>query len=104
MLPNFSSCVRDNEPRRKVVPKKLSQIKQTKPLQLSLFELLTETDILTEDGSRGLKKGKNYSQTIELYDFMPRFVGRTKQMCAVITTVCCLRSADSLNVAAKPIL
>lgn len=56
------------------MPKKLSQIKQTKPLQLSLFELLTETDILTEDGSRALKKGKNYSQTIELYDFIPRFV------------------------------
>ncbi len=74
MLPNLSSRVRDCEPRSKVVPKKLSQIKQTKPLQLSLFELLTETDILTEDGSRQLKKGKNYSQTIELYDFMPRFV------------------------------
>lgn len=56
------------------MPKKLNQIKQTKPLQLSLFEILTETDVLTEDGNRGLSKGKNYSQTIELYDFMPRFV------------------------------
>lgn len=54
--------------------KKFELIKQTKPLQLSLFELLTETDVLTEDGSKQLKKGKNYSQTIELYDFMPRFV------------------------------
>lgn len=56
------------------MPKKFELIKQTKPLQLSLFELLTETDVLTEDGSKQLKKGKNYSQTIELYDFMPRFV------------------------------
>jgi len=56
------------------MPKKLNQIKRTKPLQLSLFEILTETDVLTEDGNRGLSKGKNYSQTIELYDFMPRFV------------------------------
>ena len=56
------------------MPKKYELIKQTKPLQLSLFELLTETDVLTEDGSKQLKKGKNYSQTIELYDFMPRFV------------------------------
>lgn len=56
------------------MPKKFELIKQTKPLQLSLFELLTETDILTEDGSKQLKRGKNYSQTIELYDFMPRFV------------------------------
>ncbi len=54
--------------------KKFELIKQTKPMQLSLFELLTETDILTEDGDRQLKRGKNYSQTIELYDFMPRFV------------------------------
>lgn len=56
------------------MPKKYELIKQTKPLQLSLFELLTETDVLTEDGNKHLKKGKNYSQTIELYDFMPRFV------------------------------
>lgn len=56
------------------MPKKFELIKQTKPLQLSLFEILTETDVLTEDGSKQLKKGKNYSQTIELYDFMPRFV------------------------------
>lgn len=54
--------------------KKFELIKQTKPIQLSLFEILTETDVLTEDGSKQLKKGKNYSQTIELYDFMPRFV------------------------------
>lgn len=56
------------------VPKKYALIKQTKPIQLSLFEILTETDVLTEDGNRQLQKGKNYSQTIELYDFMPRFV------------------------------
>ncbi len=56
------------------MPKKFELIKQTKPLQLSLFELLTETDVLTEDGDKQLKRGKNYSQTIELYDFMPRFV------------------------------
>ncbi|MGI8543174.1 MAG: hypothetical protein ACR2MD_06795 [Aridibacter sp.] len=56
------------------MPKKFELIKQTKPLQLSLFELLTETDILTEDGDNQLKRGSNYSQTIELYDFMPRFV------------------------------
>ena len=56
------------------MPKKFELIKQTKPIQLSLFELLTETDVLTEDGDRQLKRGKNYSQTIELYDFMPRFV------------------------------
>lgn len=43
-------------------------------MQLSLFELLTETDVLTEDGSKQLNKGRNYSQTIELYDFMPRYV------------------------------
>ena len=54
--------------------KKFELIKQTKPFQLLLFELLTETDVLTEDGNRQLKKGNNYSQTIELYDFMPRFV------------------------------
>ena len=54
--------------------KKFESLKQTKPLQLSLFELLTETDVLTDDGNRQLQKGKNYSQTIELYDFMPRFV------------------------------
>lgn len=58
----------------KIVPKKLHQINQTKPFQLSLFELLTETDVLTEGGSRQVSKGRNYSQTIELYDFMPRFV------------------------------
>lgn len=56
------------------MPKKFELIKQTKPIQLSLFELLTETDVLTDDGNKQLKKGKNYSQTIELYDFMPRFV------------------------------
>ena len=54
--------------------KKFELIKQTKPIQLSLFEILTETDVLTEDGNKQLQKGKNYSQTIELYDFMPRFV------------------------------
>lgn len=66
----------ESEPQRgkKIVPKKLERIKQTKPLQLSLFEILTETDILTEDGSKQLKTGRNYTQTIELYDFMPRFV------------------------------
>lgn len=56
------------------MPKKLEEIKQTKTLQLSLFELLTENDVLTEEGNRQLRVGKNYSQTIELYDFMPRFV------------------------------
>jgi len=56
------------------VAKKFELIKQTKPIQLSLFEILTETDVLTEDGNKQLQKGKNYSQTIELYDFMPRFV------------------------------
>ena len=54
--------------------KKFETIRQTKPLQLSLFEILTETDVLTDDGNKQLQKGKNYSQTIELYDFMPRFV------------------------------
>ena len=56
------------------MPKKYELIKRTKPVQLSLFEILTETDVLTEDGSKQPQKGKNYSQTIELYDFMPRFV------------------------------
>lgn len=56
------------------VPKKFELIKQTKSLQISLFEILTETDVLTEDGSKQSQKGiSHYSQTIELYDFMPRF-------------------------------
>lgn len=56
------------------MPKRLEQIKKTKPFQASLFELLTETDFLTVDGQHHLKKGRNYSQTFELYDFMPRWV------------------------------
>lgn len=50
----------------------IMKIIKTKPWQLSLFELLTENDVLTDDES-AQKFGKNYSQTIELYDFMPRF-------------------------------
>lgn len=59
---------------KRKMPKDLNQIKKTKPLQLSLFELLTETDVLTDEGKRELKRGRNYSQTLELIDFMPRFV------------------------------
>lgn len=57
-----------------IVPKKLSEIKKTQPLQLNLFEMLTETDVLTDDGNKQFLKNGKYSQTIELYDFMPRFV------------------------------
>lgn len=41
--------------------KKLEDFDQTKPVQLSLFELL-------------LPKEKKYSNTIELYDFIPKYV------------------------------
>ena len=57
----------------KIVPKKIAEIEKTKPHQLSLFELLTENDVLTGDGNRS-RYGADYSQSIELYDFMPRFV------------------------------
>lgn len=55
------------------VPKKLSEVKKSKPLQVSLFEMLSETDVLTDDGNK-LFKNSRYSQTIELVDFMPRIV------------------------------
>lgn len=78
---NNSESIKNPEFRLQLMPKgnevakKLSEIEQTKPFQASLFEMLTETDVLTVEGSRNEIPGRNnYSQTIELYDFMPRFV------------------------------
>jgi hypothetical protein len=48
--------------------KSLQEYKQTKPEQLSLFELL-------------LPEEKNYSNTVELYDFIPKYYwGKTEQL------------------------
>ena len=40
------------------MPKKYKLIKKTKPIQLSLFEILTETDVLTEGGIIYFQRGK----------------------------------------------
>lgn len=45
----------------KEMQKKLQEYKQTKPEQLTLFEMLSPND-------------KKYSNTIELYDFVPKYV------------------------------
>jgi hypothetical protein len=44
--------------------KKFNEHKITEPIQLSLFKFLEETDLNTD----------KYSQTIDLYDFMPKYV------------------------------
>jgi hypothetical protein len=51
-------------------PKKFLEYKQTKPFQLSLFDLL--------------ENEKEFSHTIELYDFMPKFVwGKVERVAGV---------------------
>lgn len=49
--------------------KKFAEHQQTTPYQLLLFEMLGETDILTQKSALA-----DYSRTIELYDFMPKYV------------------------------
>ena len=50
--------------------KKFAEHRQTRPGQLLLFEMLgEETDILTQQSALN-----DYSRTIELYDFMPKYV------------------------------
>lgn len=52
---------------KKRKPKKFEQIEQTKPMQLSLFDLEPDED--------------SYSHSIELYDFMPKyFWGKAKRL------------------------
>lgn len=54
-------------PKKNKKVKKFEQIEQTKPVQLSLFDLEPDED--------------NYSHSIELYDFMPKyFWGKAKRL------------------------
>lgn len=46
--------------RKRGEPKKFNQLEQSKPIQLTLFDLEPDED--------------NYSQSIELYDFIPKYV------------------------------
>lgn len=50
-----------NTGKKKTKEKKFVEFKQTKPLQLNFFELLEQRD-------------RDYSNTVELYDFMPKYV------------------------------
>lgn len=49
--------------------KKLEDFKQSKPEQLTMFEMF-----LSED-----KKSERYSNTIDLYDFIPKYVWESRR-------------------------
>jgi len=56
------------------VSKKFIEYEQTKPLQMSLFEFIEETDVLTSKAGYS-----DYSRSVELYDFMPKYVWKGQE-------------------------
>jgi hypothetical protein len=56
------------------IGKKFVEYEKTKPIQQSLFEFLEETDILASKTTYS-----NYSRSVELYDFMPKYVWKGQE-------------------------
>jgi hypothetical protein len=54
--------------------KKFEEYEKTKPIQMNLFEFLEETDVLTSKAEYS-----DYSRSVELYDFMPKYVWKGQE-------------------------